>query len=192
MADWHQLIITGSEKTLRGFVAGFAAASGLGEVSFGSDLGIEPASLASRVRELVAPGAAVHSVYAPSETAARLAEALAAQGERVGLRLAAQRPVLAASFSFQAETFSKEVASAIKEQLLAGLPATVEKRDAEEEETYHPDAEGAELYAPDHPYAFRARATLRGPFSAIVELHRRARSFEHVTATPLALETRQE
>lgn len=190
MGRWHQLGITGSDKALRGFIAGFEAARGKRmEIAIGADLGIEASSLAARVRELVAPGSTLHAIYCSPATAAELAQALGARGREVGLAVSSQCEVLGASFSFQVETFSAEVARAIREQFLEAVPDGVERLEYEAGETRHPDAEGAELYAPDHPFEFRASGTFRGPFPGVVELHRRARTFEHVTATPLALET---
>lgn len=193
MGSWHQLGITGSDKALRGFIAGFEAARGKRvEIAIGTDLGIEASSLATRVRELVAPGTSLHAIYCSPATAAELVQAFGARGREVGLAVTSQCEVLAASFSFEVETFSAEVARAVREQFLDVAPDGVERLAYEAGETHHPDAEGAELYAPDHPFEFRASGTFRGPFPGVVELHRRARTLEHVTATPLTLETREE
>ena len=189
MGRWHQLAITGSDKALRGFIAGFEAGRGKRlEVAFGADLGIEPSSLAGRLRELIAPGSSLHAIYCSPATAVELVQALGARGGEVGLTVRSQGEVLAASFSFQVETFSADVARAIREQFLDSLPEGVERLDYRADETIHADAEGAELYAPDHRFEFRISGTFRGPFPAVVELHRRAHTFEHVTATPLALD----
>jgi len=188
--SWQQLIVTGSDTALRSFIAGFEAAQGtqLG-VAFGTDLGIDASSLAARVRALLAPGSSHHAIYCNAVTAAQLAGALAARGRDAGLVVSSQCEVHAASFSFEVGTFSVEVAQAIRQQFLEAAPEGVERLDYHADEIHRPDAQGAELYAPEHPFEFRARGTFRGPFPAIVELYHRARTFEHVTATPLRLET---
>lgn len=191
MSNWHQLVVTGNEKALRGFVAGFQAARGQRiEIAFGNDLGITASSLATRVRDLLAPGTSHHAIYASAPTAGELVRALAARGQEVGLILVSQCEVLGASFSFKAETASLEVAQAIREQLLANQPEGVEAVGLSVSETHHPESQGAELYAPDHAYEFRAAGSFRGSFPTVVELHRRARTFEHITVSPLALDTR--
>ncbi len=189
MGTWHQLLVTGNELTLRGFIAGFEAARGRRmEIAFGADLGIEASSLAARVRALLAPGSSHHAIYCSLATAAELGQALAARGHEVGLVVTSQCEVLAASFSFEVETFSVDVARAIREQLLEATPAGVERMDYHADEIRRPDAAGAELYAPDHPFEFRAFGTFRGPFPDVVELYRLARTFEHVSVGPLRLE----
>ncbi len=190
MGKWHQLVVTGNDTTLRGFVAGFEAARQMRlEVAFGADLGIEASSLAARVRALLAPGSSHHAIHCSPATATELVQALRARGQDVGLVVASQCEVLAASFSFQVETFSVDVARAIGEQFLEAAPPEVERLDYRADELHRPDAEGAELYAPDHPFEFRAAGTFRGPFPDVVQLHRLARTFEHVTASRLTLET---
>ncbi|MEP0775697.1 MAG: hypothetical protein HRF46_15225 [Acidobacteriota bacterium] len=192
MSTWHQLVVSGNEKALRGFVAGFEAARGQRiEIAFGSDLGIAASSLATRVRDLLAPGASHHAIYASTATAGELVRALAARGQEVGLTVVNQSEVLGASFSFEAKTASPEIAQAIRGQVLAALPEGVEAVGVTISETHHPESRGAELYAPEHAFEFRAAGGFRGPFPGVVELHRRARSFEHITVSPLTLDTRE-
>lgn len=192
MSTWHQLVVSGNEKALRGFVAGFEAARGRRiEIAFGNDLGVAASSLAARVRDLLAPGSSHHAIYASAATAGELVRALAARGQEVGLAVVNQSEILGASFSFEAETASPEIAQAIREQVLAAVPEGVEAVGVQESETHHPESRGAELYAPEHPFEFRAAGSFRGPFPGVVELHRRARSFEHLTVSPLTLDTRE-
>ncbi len=192
MSTWHQLVVSGNDKILRGFVAGFEAACGQRiEIAFGSDLGIASSSLATRVRDLLAPGTSHHAIYASAATAGELVRALAARGQEVGLTVVNQGEVRGAGFSFAAETASPEIAQAIREQVLASLPEGVELVGVKVSETHHPESRGAELYAPDHAFEFRAAGSFRGPFPGVVELYRRARSFEHITVSPLTLETRE-
>ncbi len=76
MAEWHELVVEGTERTLRAFVAGFLAGRGehAGGV-FGSDVALAAGSLGERLRALFAAGS--HRVFlAPAPLAVPLAQAL--------------------------------------------------------------------------------------------------------------------
>src|SRR5438876_6169315 len=62
MAEWHELVVEGTERTLRAFVAGFLAGRGehAGGV-FGSDVALAAGSLGERLRALFAAGS--HRVF---------------------------------------------------------------------------------------------------------------------------------
>jgi hypothetical protein len=190
MSVWYEIIVNGSEDALRGFVAGCEAALGGKEaVVFGHDLDLEASSFSQRLQELFAAGAH-HVVFAPSKLAKEVMVALRAQGEEAGLSLERVREVVRARLPFTAEVFSQDVATKIRQKLLAGPPPGVEGEHIEESEERDPSACGAELYTPEHAYVFRVAGTFVGPLPGIIEMRRRARDLPFVKVKALELETR--
>lgn len=188
MSVWQQLVVVGAEKPLRAFVAGFAAGRGVTDcVLFGHDLGVGAASLSERVRDLLAAGSH-HLLLAPAEIAAPLAAALAELRDDLDLHLERSAAVRSASTSFVAEVFSDELGARVRSEMCDALPPGVAMEEYTESERREPGARGAELYAPEHAYTFRASGRLVGPLPGVLEMRRRARRLEFVTVEAIALE----
>src|SRR5213083_1074275 len=169
MAEWHELVVEGTERTLRAFVAGFLAGRG------------------ERLRALFAAGS--HHVFlAPAPLAVPLAQALGERGRELGLAVERRRLVESARFSFRAEAFSREVAAQIRGALLTALPAGVRVEQRSEKEESHPEAHGPEPFAPLHEYIYRVSGDIVGPLEGVLEVWQRARTLEFVEAGSLHLE----
>jgi hypothetical protein len=190
MSVWYEIIVTGSENALRGFVAGCEGALGGEEaVIFGHDLDLEASPISQRLKELFA-AASRHVVCAPAKLAGEIAGALRARGKEADLDLESIREVVRARLPFSAEAFSQDVAEKIRQTLLAGLPPGVQGEHVEESEEQDPGARGAELYTPEHAYVFRLSGSFVGPLPGIVEMRRRARDLPFVKVKAVELATR--
>lgn len=187
MAEWQELVVEGARSALRAFVAGFLAGAhaGEGDVLFGEDVHLEPASLGERLRDLVHAGSH-HVLLAPEPLAGSLAAALAHPD--VPLRLERARVVAEAHFTFEAETFTRDGADEVRQRLLARFPAGVRVADVVEHEETHPEAHGVELYAPLHNYVYRVRGRSVGSLPGVLEMHRRAQEMEFVEPSYVHLE----
>lgn len=190
MSVWYEIIITGSEDALRGFVAGCEAALGEQEaVIFGHDLDLEASRFSQRLLELLAVGSH-HLVFATSTLAQEVVAALRGRGREAELGLESVHEVVRVRLPFSAEAFSKEIAEIIRQKLMMGLPPGVEGENIEESEERDPSARGAELYTPEHAYLYRVAGTFVGPLPGIIEMRRRARNLPFTKTRALELETR--
>jgi hypothetical protein len=188
MSEWHTLLIDGHERATRAFLSGFAGDRGVDPTGLlmGEDVGLHPESLGERLLELL--GAGRHQlVLVVEEHVAALADALERAGAAVGLRLAERHRVAGARFDFAVETFSREVAARVR-AALRPQPAGVTFVTHDVQEEHHPDAKGVELYAPEHAYAFRARARVTGTLDAILTLRRMLAAIEAVRIDGLHLD----
>jgi hypothetical protein len=186
--EWDEIVLRGTDDTARAFVAGFLAGRGdaEGSVIFGADVDIEPGSLGQRVCDLLLAGS--HKVLlAPEPLAAGLADELVEHGADHGLHLEGCRRIGAASFTVRAETFSRPAATNIRDSLLGSLPEGVRIEDREETEEKHPEAHGADLYAPVHKYTYRASGRIVGPLPGVLEMQRRAKELDFVETGRLHL-----
>jgi hypothetical protein len=191
MSVWHEIVVVGGEGAVRGFVAGFLAARGAGEVVLlGRDVKVHAATLGERLRDLVGVGAH-HALLAPAPVGSRLVTALAARGADAQLRLGRASEVVAAEFAFTAEAFSPEVAARIESAFHDALPAGVTVDAFKEEETTDRGSRGAELYAPSHDYTYRAKGRVAGDLPGVLEMHRRVEELEFVKENAITLETKE-
>ncbi len=190
MGVWYEIVVTGSEDAVRGFVAGSQAELGGKEtVIFGHDLDLEPPRLSQRLLDVLAAGSR-HFFFAPSRLADHVVAALRERGRNAEFNLESVKEVVRARLPFTAEAFSPGVAEKIKQTLLMRFPPEVEGKDIEESEVRDPSARGAELYTPEHAYIYRVAGTFVGPLPGIIEMRRRARTLPFVKVRSLELETR--
>ena len=180
MADWHAIVLEGPYIGLRAFTAGFLA--GRGEVReavlHGPDVGVETGSFGERLHSLLHGGR--HEVLlVDARLGAVLASALADHAGDLGIRVVDRAVIASASFTFRAQTPSREAASRIK-GALHDVPAGVALTDHEREEV-DPDAGGTELYAPAPAYTFRASGSITGLLDGVLAMQRRLRGLDFVT-----------
>jgi hypothetical protein len=192
MSVWHELIVIGSEKALRGFIAGFEAGREVRDVvMLGEDIQVEGLPFAERLRGLVG-GGTPHLVIAPERSGRALAAAIETRGADAGLELRAVRVVASAHFAFKAKAFAPDVAARIRTALLGSLPEGVTVEGLRQDERLEADARGTELYSPVHDYTWEATGTFAGPLPGVLEMHRRGRNLEFVEPGELHLEVKQE
>ena len=187
MEYWHELIVEGTEKTLRAFVVGFRA--GLGTTVpgvFGSDIEIEPESVGERLRALFTAGSH-HAYFAPRSLAMSLAGAVAAEGATIGLRLEGESALDSAAFAFRIEVYSRELAREVRGVLVDALPAGVSVDNLSQHEETHPEAIGPEPFAPLHAYIYRVSGRIDGAFEGVLRLWQRAREWEFADIGSLSL-----
>ena len=190
MSQWYEIVVSGAESAVRGFVAGLEAESGgLEAAVFGRDLDLEAHRLAQRFRELLSHGSR-HLVFAPTGLALDLVAALRRHGAEADLTLAGFAEVVRARMGFSARAFSREVAGRIRAELLDGWPPGIEGDGIAQREEHDPDASGIELYTPEHEYIFHASGVFSGPLPGVIELRRRALELPFVDVRALELETK--
>jgi hypothetical protein len=191
MSMWQQIVVEGSEKLLRAFLVGFETGRGRrGGFILGSDLEMESESLGDRLLALFERGS-YRLVFAQPPVADGIVAAVRERGTELDLRLESRHEVTGAGFSFRGEAFSRELAATIRDAMIVALPEGVTVDDLAEREERDPDAEGTELYAPEHSYVYRVEGRVAGPFPGVVEMHRRASDLEQVDAGRIEFQTKE-
>jgi hypothetical protein len=180
---WFQLIVQGTEDDFERFLAGTAAPAG--QVIRGTDVHLEPESLAERLRDLV--GARSHHLLYAGEAAARALRAALAGA--AGLELDEIAEVTGGRFAFRVQTYSAEQRADIRRSCLTPPPG-VQLLDFRESTESDPGARGPELFTPAHDYIYRADGVFAGTAPGILEAYRRTNEHDFVHPEPLVLETR--
>ena len=188
MSVWSEVVVHGHLAAVRAFAAGFAAGRGTADAGlvFGDDVGIAPASLGEKVRDLLSAGTHV-VVLAPADVADAFVDALGRDGAVAGLKLERCRPLAAARFGFTLQAFTREQATAARRALLEQLPAGVKVDGFAQAEESHADGGGVELYAPLHAYTYRASGLIAGAVPGVIEVRRRAAAVDGIDLGKLAL-----
>ena len=191
MPGWCELVIEGAAKAARAFVVGVAAGRGAPHAVFvGDDLALEPASLGTRLRDLFTAGS--HHVFlVPGDLAAPLEAAIRTCGADVGLLVERSRPIDSVGFTFSVEAYSPDVAADIRAALITARPPDVRIEELSENEERHPEAHGAELFAPLHEYIYRASGRIVGPPDGVIHMYRVARSLDFVEIGALHIDAKR-
>jgi hypothetical protein len=177
MSTWTAVVVDGRERELRAFIAGFTGDRGVDPASvvLGDDVGLEAGSIGEWLLDLIGKGH--HVVLAPAVLADTLADAIEERGDDVGLRVERSHAVESATFVFRVETFSRDVAAAVR-AALDTLPVGVRVEDREESEQSTGKGKGVELYAPLHGYAYTLSGRVTGPLAGVLEVGRRLGEIE--------------
>lgn len=183
--SWYELLIEGPEKSVREALAEIG--DGGERPFFGSELELRACSIPERILDFLQ--ARTHQlVYVPAAQARGLVQAIE---ERPEIRLEHLCEVDRGTFSFTAETYSREMADRIREAVHAHIPPGVRLEGFEESELRDPEAKGVELYSPVHDYTYKASGRFTGTPPGIFELHKRMQEIDFVKEDELRMEGRE-
>jgi hypothetical protein len=163
MSDYFEIVLDGNTDRLRGFVAGYLAASGLErEVFVSSEFHVESDSLAHQVAEWIGLVKDRTHLVVPEQIHARLEQGAERIGRELGIEIVAIRKLAGASFGFRWKTFSREAADDLRARF-GSPPAGIDLQDySQSEEVREGEEERTGGYAPVHPYQAEGSGVARG------------------------------
>jgi hypothetical protein len=103
------------------------------------------------------------------------------------ISLSSDRELMGASFDFRYEIFAPEFAQKVR-GILDGKDDQVRIEGFEPDVEVHPEAEGVEMYSPEHHWAERAKGTVSGPVDQVVALYRACTEEPLIKLGPIELE----
>jgi hypothetical protein len=184
MSRWYQIVIKGKSEEIERFLE--AAGPGLsGQVIRGSEVHLEPESLAERLRDLLGADSH-HMLFASGEITRAL---LAALTGHKALEIDQIQEIESGRFAFRIEAYSEQQREEIRLSCLTPPPG-VRLMGLEESVERDPSAKGPEMFAPAHDYVYRAEGAMEGTAPGILEAYRRAAEQDFVHPKPLTLQSR--
>lgn len=174
MSKLTELIIEGHENFVKGFVRGVLIGTKSGSpVLFNKELNISKSTFAEKIKEFFdTPTTHTHVIL--DETAVSLLDGvLKKESEKLRLKIVSRRNVTSASFKFKYSAYAENYGNMLKE-IFENLPeGVVLSDDYKPKEILHPEAKGAESYAPEHDYVIHAKGSASGDLLNILELYTR-------------------
>lgn len=169
MADYYEIVLDGNTDVLRGFVAGYLAASGLDqEVFVASEYHVTSDSMAHQLAEWIGLVADRTHLIVPAKIQDRLERGTGQTRAKLGIRVVETRRVTGARFEFAWKTFSREAADGLRARF-AAAPDGVALEGYEVHEEVHEEEKGATAgYAPGHPYEASASGEAQGSPGAVI------------------------
>ncbi len=185
MSRWYQIVVKGKRDEVEPFLDQTVPALS-GPVIRGSEVHLEPESLAERLRDLLRADSH-HLLFVPEAAARTLIAALAGHGQ---LEIDQLAEIESGRFAFRIEAYSEQKREEIRAACLTPPPG-VQVVGLEESTERDPSAQGPEMFTPAHDYVYRAAGAIEGTAPGILEAYRRAAEQDFVHPEPLALRTRE-
>ena len=174
MSKLTELIIEGHENFVKGFVRGLLIGAKTGSrVLFNNEQNISKSTFAEKIKEFFdTPTTHTHVIL--DETALSLLDGvLKKESEKLRLKIVSRRSVTSASFKFKYSAYAENYGNMLK-AIFENLPeGVVLSDDYKPKEILHPEAKGAEAYAPEHDYVIHAKGSASGDLLNILELYTR-------------------
>ena len=172
MSKLYELIIEGHEDFVKGFVRGVVAGAKTGSrVLFNNEQDIDRSTFSEKIKEFFdTPTTHTHLIL--DETAVGLLEdVLDKEGEKLRVKIVSRRSVTSASFKFKYSAYAENYGNMLK-AIFETLPeGVVLSDDYKPKEILHPEAKGAEAYAPEHNYVIHAKGSVSGDLLDVLELY---------------------
>jgi len=165
---FYELIIKGNEDLLFAYLHGFMNGR---KIKQGIIFSNECPLATHHLKEFIEYRGEVLHLVCRARLRASLVSAIEESPEDYSFEVKKEQRILAASFSFEFETFNREAAGNLK-KTFAGLPSGLKLVDYEPEESIHPDAAGPEGYAPMHEYRFHGQGKVLGDIETLLDFHR--------------------
>ncbi len=182
-ATYHEIVVKGNGKLLKGFVRGYQVARGIeGGLYYCADHPIDTRHL----KDIFAlHGDHIHLVCRVKVRDGFVAAI--AQTDDLEFELVSDVKVAATSFEFEFDTYSRDLGSEI-EKLLGALPSGLKLVDYEPRKSIDEKAHGTELYSPVHEYRFRGKGKIEGDFETLLSFHATLAANKFVEAEDITIE----
>ena len=185
----YELVITGHEDFVKGLLRGIAAgAKSSSRIMFNNEHNINQSTIAKRIKKFF-DASSTHTHVVLDESIVNLIEkVLAEEGEKLKVSIVSKLKLIAASFSFKYSAYAENLGKTLK-SIFEDLNESVSmSADYDPKETIHPEAKGAEGYAPEHDYEIYAKGTVRGDLNEIIKLYERCEKEPLVKSEKIELE----
>lgn len=173
-ADQYELVIEGHEDFVKGLLRGITAGAGSSSrVMFNNEHNINRTTIADRIKEFF-DASSTHTHVVLDESIVNLIEkVLSEEGEKLEVSIVSKLKLISASFTFEYSAYAENYGKMLKgifEDLNESISMSA---DYDPKESIHPEAKGAEGYAPEHDYEIHAKGTVSGDFNEIMKLYER-------------------
>ncbi|HKJ69108.1 MAG TPA: hypothetical protein VKA68_14210 [bacterium] len=115
-----------------------------------------------------------------------LKEAVEEAKSILGIELHEVYEVTGLRFDFTVNVFNKRIGNQLK-QILEQRDDTIQLQGYDPKEVVHEEAEGAELYAPEHDYELRGKGRAEGPFLPVLTFYEQLEEIDQVESGKMAL-----
>lgn len=172
MKNYLEVVITTAEGIGEGFMRGyFRGAGDSSEIINLERRGLEHETFKGFLEEMIHPGEEILHLLIEEEKYGLLKEALKKlTDEGFGGVEKVKKSYKKISAKFNLKTYARKTGAEAKKLLTAKRGDVLISFDEKPEESISENADGVELYAPDHPYELKANGKIEGSIEEILPL----------------------
>ncbi len=180
---YYELIVKGDQNLLSAYLQGFLAGRKIKEgVIFSRNYPIQ----IHHLRELIHYHGEVLHLVCRAAIRPTVVSAIKSAPAGLSFEIKVERKVSSASFGFEFETVSKDVATDLK-RTFASLPKELKMKGFKPREEIDPEAKGPEGYAPMPSYCYSGKGEVAGDVEALLAFYQKLSQNEFVRAGEILL-----
>jgi len=173
-ADQYELVIEGHVDFVKGLLRGIAAgARSSSRVMFNNEHNINRTTIAEKIKEFFDASTTQTHVILDESIVDLIEEVLAEEGEKLKVSIVSKLKLISASFTFKYSAYAEKHGKMLKSMFEDLSESISMSADYDPKESIHPEAKGAEGYAPEHDYEINAKGTVTGDLNEIMKLYER-------------------
>jgi hypothetical protein len=170
MQSYREMIFEGDLTRVRAFLLGLKAGRGWSaEPLFAEHCGIQRESQGRRILEALRLEKDLTYVLVPERYAQSVARAVRQAGAALEIKVQSDRAIKEGRLRYRFRTHGKAAAARIH-RALSSLTGELVRVAEQEQKEEHPDAQGLELYAPEHEFTDQGAGSIHGPIDQLVAL----------------------
>ena len=185
----YELVIGGRQDFVKGLLRGIAAgAKSSSRVLFNNEHNINRTKIAKKIKQFFDASSTHTHVVLDDSIVNLIEEVLEKEGEKLKVSIVSKSKLIAASFNFEYRAYAENYGKALK-SIFEDLNETISiSSDYDPKESIHPEAKGAEGYAPEHDYEIHAKGSVSGTFNEILKLYERCEDESLIQTGKIELE----
>jgi len=187
--EFVEMVVKGPYDRVKAFVSGFLAGKGVTRprLWYSRDCGIRQEKLPEKIVEWA--GLVKDRVHLVVEQplVVPLRAALRKHGPEFGFEPVSELRIAGAALPFRFRCYQPEQGKKLAERFRRLPPGLSLRKGYKLEEEVHPDAEGVELYAPQHGYTLRGSGVVEGPVDRVLRFRETLQEFEMLELRPVEL-----
>jgi hypothetical protein len=186
---FYELVIEGPFLSIKGFIHGLRAGSGVaGAAWFSREEHIKAETLAEQLMEWTHLHETLCHLVVEEGLLGLIEAGVRNTTERLKLQVRSVKLVESASFAFHYEVFARHYGEEIK-KVFNALPSELKlSADYQVKEEIDPSGKGLEAYAPCHEYRCQGRGSITGPIDAVVSFYRKVEEYGLIKKEPILLQ----
>ena len=183
-----EIIVKGNTDFVHGYLQGIVDARDQYEELFpGADYDFNEKHLSKNIAESIGIGKKHVRYFLSNYNKEQIPEKLKYYASKCNFEIEEIHVVTGLSFDFDFEVYNREIADKLRE-ILDKRPEDIQVTGYDHKETVNEDAEGPELYSPEHEYIFEGEGTVTGPFDKVIKICDSLSEFDQVHVQPLQVE----
>lgn len=185
----YELVIGGRQDFVKGLLRGIAAgAKSSSRVLFNNEHNINRTKIGKKIKQFFDASSTHTHVVLDDSIVNLIEEVLEKEGEKLKVSIVSKSKLIAASFNFEYRAYAENYGKALK-SIFEDLNETISiSSDYDPKESIHPEAKGAEGYAPEHDYEIHAKGSVSGTFNEILKLYERCEDESLIQTGKIELE----